>query len=161
MAAAQQKFRYFEDFAVGERIGLGNYAVSAEEIIEFAQEFDPAPFHLSEEGGKASIMGGLVASGWHTCSMAMRMMADSFLLSSSGQGSPGIDTCKWLAPVRPGDRLSGIATVLTARRSVSRPAIGLVSLRFDISNQSGLDVLTMENTIMFKRRAAISGSQAS
>ena len=95
-------FRYFDDFAPGEEIDLGSHRVTAEEIIDFASQFDPAPVHLSEEGGKASMLGRLSASGWHTCAILMRMMCDTFLLDSSGQGAPGIDECQWLAPVHAG-----------------------------------------------------------
>ena len=91
--------------------------VKAEDIIAFAGEFDPQPMHLSEEGGKASILGGLSASGWHTCAMFMRMLCDAFLLDSTSQGSPGIDHVKWKKPVLAGDRLTGTLTVLAKRQS--------------------------------------------
>ncbi|GIL00941.1 MAG: enoyl-CoA hydratase [Alphaproteobacteria bacterium] len=145
-------FRYYDDFAEGEVIDLGSYAVTAEEIIEFAEEFDPAPFHLSEEGGRASLLGRLSASGWHTCAMTMRMLYDHLLANSSGQGSPGIDEARWLAPVVPGDTLTGRATVLSRRLSASRPGIGLVRFRFDYFTEGDKPVLTMVNSIMFAAR---------
>lgn len=147
-----QPFRHFEDFAEGDVIDLGSYPVTAEEIIEFASEFDPAPFHLSEEGGRDSILGQLSASGWHTCAMTMRMMCESFLLNSAGQGAPGIDEARWLAPVGAGDTLTGKATVLSTRSSASRPGIGLVRFRFELVTGPDKPVLTIFNSIMFASR---------
>lgn len=146
-------FRYFEDFAEGGEIDLGSYAVSTQEIIDYASQFDPAPFHLSEEGGKASMLGALSASGWHTCGMLMRMMCDTFLLDSSGQGSPGIDECKWLAPVLAGDRLKGRAIVTGKRLSSSRPGVGIIHFRFELFKEDGTPVMTVVNPIMFRTRA--------
>jgi acyl dehydratase len=144
--------RYFEDFAEGEIIDLGNYIASADEIIEFAEEFDPAPFHVSESGGRNSMFGGLVASGWHTCAIGMRMMCDSFLLDSAGQGAPGIEFIKWLNPVRPGTRVSGRAIVQSRRQSNSRPDIGLVHFRFEYWNEKDEPLMALENWIMFTRK---------
>lgn len=144
----------FEDFVPGMTVDLGERHVTAEEIIEFASEFDPQPMHLHEEAGKASILGGLAASGWHTCSMLMRMMCDSFLLESTSQGSPGIDVVRWRRPVLAGDTLRGSCTVLTARESGSRPGLGLVTVRYFLANQRGETVLEMENTGMFLTRGA-------
>lgn len=145
-------FRYFEDFREGETIDLGRYPVTAEEIIEFATKFDPAPFHLSAEAGRATMLGGLAASGWHTCAMMMKMMCDSFLLESSGQGAPGIDECRWLAPVLAGDTINARATVLTKRASASRPGLGIVRFRFDVEKQGAKPVMTVENAIIFRIR---------
>lgn len=152
-------FRWFEDFAEGEVIDLGSYHVEAKEIIEFAQEFDPASFHLSEEGGRASLLGRLSASGWHTCAMTMRMMFDSFLDNSSGQGAPGIDEARWLAPVGAGDTITGKATVLATRLSASRPGVGLVRFRFEFFVETDKPALTIVNSIMFATRGA-SGAAA-
>lgn len=152
--------RCFDDFAEGEVIDLGSYHVTAEEIIEFAKEFDPAPFHLSEEGGRNSILGKLSASGWHTCSMTMRMLFDTLLDKSSGQGSPGIDEARWLAPVGAGDTLTGKATVLSKRLSASRPGIGLVRFRFEYFTEGQKPVLTMLNSIMFATREHMAAGAA-
>lgn len=143
-------FRYFEDFAEGEEIDLGKRFVSAEEIIEFATEFDPAPFHLSEEGGRNSMLGALSASGWHTCSMLMAMMCDAFLLNSAGQGGNNVDECRWLAPVHAGDILSGRTTVLSKRLSASRPGLGIIAVKSELFKQSGIAVLTLSNVIMMR-----------
>jgi acyl dehydratase len=144
----------FEDFAVGGSIDLGSKEVTAEEIVEFAGEFDPQPMHLDEAAGRASILGGLSASGWHTCAMFMRLLCDAVLLHSTSQGTPGVDYIKWKRPVLAGDRLHGRATVVATRPSKSRPGIGLVTLRSELSNQLGEPVLELENTMMFLKRGA-------
>ncbi|MCW4113796.1 MaoC family dehydratase [Aurantimonas sp. MSK8Z-1] len=143
--------RSFEDLSVGTILSLGPYPVTRDEIVAFASEFDPQPFHLDEEAAKASLLGGLAASGWHTCAMMMRMMCDAFILGSTSQGSPGVDFVRWLRPVRPGDTLSGTATVLEARRSASRPGLGIVKLRNALSTGSG-PVLEAEYTVMMLTR---------
>lgn len=143
----------FEDFVVGRSIDLGKKQVTTAEIIEFASEFDPQPMHLDEAAGKASIMGGLSASGWHTCSIFMRMMCDAYLLDSTCQGAPGIDVAKWKKPVLAGDTLIGRSTVTAARQSKSKPAIGLVTCRHELFNQKGEAVFELENTAMFLRRS--------
>ena len=144
----------FEDFAEGQSIDLGTKAVTAEEIIGFAREFDPQPMHLDEEAGKASLLGGLGASGWHTCCMFMRMLCDGFLLDSTSQGSFGIDYAKWKKPVLAGDTLTGRVTVMSARSSKSRPGVGLVTIRSEVTNQRGEHVLELQNTGMFLTREA-------
>lgn len=145
---------YFEDMTPGRVIPLAPYPVSAEEIIEFARQFDPAPFHLDEEAGRQSFLGGLAASGWHVCSMSMRMMCDAYMLEASGQGSPGIERCRWLRPVLAGDTLSGEVEVVSARRSTSRPGIGILEVVTRIENQRGEQVAEMVNAVMFATRDA-------
>ncbi len=142
----------FEDFIEGNFIDLGTKLVAAEEIVEFASEFDPQPMHLDEASGKASLLGGLSASGWHTCAIFMRLMCDAFLLDSTSQGAPGVDRIKWKKPVIAGDSLTGRTTVLAKRVSRSRPAIGLVTMRSELFNQRNEAVFELENTIMFLRR---------
>lgn len=144
----------FEDFVVGATIDLGTKHVTADEIIEFAGEFDYQPMHLDEEAGKASILGGLAASGWHTCAMFMRMMCDAFLLDSTSQGAPGVDHARWRKPVLAGDTLSGTSTVMTVRASGSRPGLGFVTVRHHLTNQHGETVLELQNTGMFLTRKA-------
>lgn len=144
----------FEDFFEGMTIDLGEKNVTAQEIIEFANEFDPQPMHLDEEAGKASLLGGLSASGWHTCSMLMRMICDSFLLDSTSQGAPGIDSVRWKKPVLAGDTLKGRCTVLSARKSRSRPNLGLVTVSYLLVNQRDETVMEMRNTGMFLSREA-------
>lgn len=143
---------HFEDFEVGRKFPLPSKLVTVEEVIAFAQEFDPQPMHLSEEGGRASILGALSASGWHTCGMFMRMMIDAYLLNAHSEGSPGIDLMEWKRPVHAGDTLSGRSIVLTARPMRSRPHIGIVKFRHEIENQRGETVVISENSIMFRTR---------
>jgi len=144
----------FEDFVEGTSIDLGTKTVTAEEIVEFASEFDPQPMHLDEAAGGASILGGLSASGWHTSAIYMRMICDAFLLDSTGQGSPGVDRIKWKRPVIAGDRLGGTATVVASRPLKSRPSLGLVTFRSELVNQRGETVFEMENAVMFLKREA-------
>ena len=144
----------FEDFEVGGTIALGDKTVTAGEIVEFASEFDAQPMHPDEEAGKASILGGLAASGWHTCCMFMRMMCDGFLLDSTSQGSPGLDYVRWKKPVLAGDRLSGRSIVLDKRASRSKPGLGFVTVRSELLNQRGEVVLELQNTGMFLAREA-------
>src|SRR6187431_953087 len=128
---AAKKWAY-EDFVEGATFGLGTKAVTAEEIIEFASEFDAQPMHLDEAAGKASILGGLSASGWHTCSMFMRLMCDGFLLDSTSQGSPGLDYVRWKKPVLAGDTLTGKSTVLAKRMSKSKPGMGFITVKSEL-----------------------------
>jgi len=142
----------FEDFQPGRRFALGPRVVTAEEIIEFAREFDPQPMHVDEAAGRASILGGLAASGWHTSALFMRMMAESFLVNSFSQGAPGVDFMEWRKPVLAGDTLSGHSTVIESRALRSRPGIGMVKFRHEVENQKGELVCLSENSIMFAMR---------
>jgi acyl dehydratase len=116
----------FEDLPAGKIIPLGEVIVDRDDMVDFAQKFDPQPFHLDEEAGRNSIFGGLSASGWYTASLWMRRWVDVVLSDSTSQGSPGGRELSWLAPVYPGDKLTFAAEVLTARRSKKRPNLGLV-----------------------------------
>lgn len=144
--------RFWEDFQVGEVEQIGGKKVERDEVIDFARQFDPQPFHVDEAAAKQSIYGGLIASGWHTCSMVMRMMCDTYLLQSASVGSPGIDNLKWLKPVRPGDTIRARRTTLESRTSKSRPEIGIVRNLWEVFNQEGELVMTMEGYGMFRRR---------
>lgn len=142
-------FRYFEDFSPGEIIPLPPRTISAEEIVEFAQEFDPQPFHLDEEAGRKSVLGGLAASGWQTAALTMRMLYDTFIAQSSSMGSSGITSVQWRRPVLAGDTLTGVVEVLSARRSRSRPEMGIVTFRITLANQKGVTVMVQENPVFF------------
>ncbi|MGH6861039.1 MAG: MaoC family dehydratase [Phyllobacterium sp.] len=142
----------YEDFAVGSQWPLGSKHVEAGEIIDFASQFDPQPFHLDEAAGKASVLGGLAASGWHTVSMFMRMMCDAYLLDSTSQGAPGIDYAKWKAPVLAGDTLTGKSVIIDRRVSKSKPSLGFVTIRHDVFNQNGTLVCQLQHTGMFSLR---------
>jgi acyl dehydratase len=145
---------FFEDFAKDQTREYGPRPVTREEIVAFAKEFDPQPIHLDEAAARASILGGLSASGWHSCAMAMRMIADGFLLEAASMGAPGVDEVRWPAPVRPGDSIMLRATVLDTRVSRSRPEMGFVTFQFELVNQSGAVVMIMTSSIMLGRRPA-------
>ena len=128
---------YWEDFEVGEVHQLGEKYVGKDEIIAFAKQFDPQPFHVDEAAAKASIYGGLIASGWHTVALVMRMMCDSYMLDSASLGSPGIDNLKWLKPVYAGDEISFAGVIVAKRESRSRPGWGIISMEVTGANQKG------------------------
>lgn len=151
---------HWEDFSAGRVLDFGHMPVSREAVIAFAAQFDPQPFHLDEEAAKDSLFGGLCASGWHTCAMAMRMMCDEYLLDSTSLGSPGIDNLRWLKPVFPGDTLRMRMEVLDARPMGSRPTVGLVRSRWEVRNQRDEPVLTMEGWGMFRRRSPAASAGA-
>ncbi len=146
--------RYFEDFAPGQVLELGSRTISRESMLAFAREFDPQPFHVDEEAAKRSIYGGLLASGWHTCSLWMRILCDGLLTDTASLGSPGIDELRWLKPVRPGDTLSVRMTVLEAIASRSKPDRGLIRSLTEMRNQHGEVVLTARGLSLFGRRPA-------
>lgn len=142
----------FEDFHVGEERTLGSKTVTREAIIAFASEFDPQPFHLDDAAANASPYGGLIASGWHTASIAMRLLVDSFNGRAASLGSPGTDELRWLKPVRPGDTLTLKTRILAVTPSTSRPDRGSVRVHYTLLNQRGETVLTMIGIGMFARR---------
>jgi acyl dehydratase len=144
---------HFEDFHPGDRFDLPSRTITREEIIAFAHEFDPQPFHIDDNAPATLIAGGLIASGWHVCAIYMRLLCDGLLLRAASLGSPGIETLRWPAPVRPGDRLSGSLTVLDTRPSRTRTDRGIVRCRHQAINQAGAVVMRMENPIFFARRA--------
>jgi acyl dehydratase len=144
--------RYFEDFLPGQVIDLGRYEVTAAEIKQFAAKFDPQPFHLDEVAARGSLLGGLCASGWHVCAMLMRMMVDSYLGSAAGMGSNGLDEVKWLRPVHAGEILTGKMTVLSVRRSRSRPEIGIVHARWEAFGADGDPRVEMTGVNFFRTR---------
>jgi acyl dehydratase len=145
---------FFEDLAPGQVVELGSRTVTEAEILEFARQFDPQPFHVDPEAAKSSAFGGLIASGWHTGAMWMRLYVDSLLDGAAAMGSPGIEELRWLAPVRPGDTLSGRLTVLEATPSASRPDRGTVRIRGEMVNQDGVTVMAMTSRGHFGRRPA-------
>ncbi|MCP8937015.1 MaoC family dehydratase [Alsobacter sp. SYSU M60028] len=144
----------FEDFVPGAVSTYGAYKVTREEIVAFASRFDAQPMHLDEAAASTSMLGGLAASGWHTCAMLMRLFADNVLRDSTGMGAPGIDELKWLRPVRPGDVLGVRMTVLEARPSATRADRGYVRFRFEVTNQDGAVVMEQTNSVIFGRRGA-------
>ena len=149
---AAQPTLWWEDFVPGSTREFGGRLVTREDILRFAREYDPQPFHVDEAAAERSLFGGLAASGWHTCALVMRMMCDAYLLDAASLGSPGLDQIRWLAPVRPGDTLSVRLEVLSARPMKSRPGVGLVQSRWTALNQRGEAVMSMEGWAMFRRR---------
>jgi acyl dehydratase len=144
---------HFEDFAPGQIREFGPRVITREEIVAFAAEFDPQPMHLDEEAARHTMLGGLAASGWHSCGLMMRMMCDGFLLNSSSMGANAIEEVCWLKPVRPGDRLTLRATVLDTRTSKSRPDLGFIGTLMELHNQSGECGMTLKAALMMGRRA--------
>lgn len=146
--------KYFEDFAVGEVIEFGSVEVTEEAIIEFARQFDPQPFHIDPEAAVETPFGGLIASGWHTCALYMRLMCDGMLNDSSSQGASGMEELRWLNPVRPGDTLTGNYTVLAVRRSSTKPHRGTVTFQSEMLNQDDEVVLRMNGRGQYGTRDA-------
>jgi len=155
---SDKELLYWEDFAVGSVREFGHKRVERDEVVRFASEFDPQPFHIDEDAAGKTLFGGLIASGWHTGAMTMRMMCDEYLLRSASLGSPGLDSLKWLKPVRPGDTLRVRLTVLEARPMESKPQVGLVKSQWHVLNQDGETVMQMEGWGMFRRRAKAAGA---
>jgi len=147
--------RFLEDYVVGEVLKpTRRLRVEKDAIIAFARQFDPQPFHLDEEAGRKSIFGGLVASGWHTAAMTMRLVADSEYRPAGGSIGLGFDGLRWPLPVRPGDELHIETEVLEVRTSKSRPDSGLVKLRTQTINQNGKVVQELIGTALVPRRSA-------
>jgi acyl dehydratase len=146
------KERWFEDFRVGERFEFGDYRVTEDEIVEFARRYDPQPFHVDAQAAARSHFGGLIASGWMSCSVLMRMLCDHFIPPASSMGSPGIDELRWLKPVRPGDRLRASAEIVDVKASTSKPDRGVITVRQELINQLGERVLSMTGRGMYQRR---------
>jgi acyl dehydratase len=143
---------WWEDFRVGDIAEMGRHTFTEEEILRFGREFDPQPFHADPAAAERTAFGGLIASGWHTCAIGMRLMVESYLSSTVSLGSPGIDNVRWLKPVRPGDTLVYRRTVMESRASTSRKGVGLVKHRWEAVNQAGELVLTMEGWGLFGRK---------
>jgi len=144
--------KYFEDVQTGETDTIGSHTITEAEIIAFAQQYDPQAFHTDPEAAKGTIFGGLIASGWHTCAIMMRMTADTIQRNRAmTTGSPGVDSCRWLKPVRPGDTLTGRSQVLDVWPSRTKP-FGFVRSRVELSNQRGEIVLSLVGLSMYRRR---------
>jgi len=138
----------FEDFVPGSVRTSGTVLVTEEEIIEFAKRYDPQVFHTDPVAARGSIYGGLVASGWHTAAMAMRLIVENYLSGVASVGSPGVDEVRWLKPVRPGDKLSVRVTVLESRRSESKPDRGIVRSLVEVLNQDMAVVMSFKGVTM-------------
>ncbi|WP_328379643.1 MaoC family dehydratase [Streptomyces sp. NBC_01020] len=146
--------RYFEDFRTGDVHHLGTVTVTEEEVLEFARRFDPQPFHTDTELAERSPFGGLIASGFHTAALFMRLYVDGLLADSAGAGSPGIDKIRYHRPVRPGDVLTARLEVLASRPSLMSPATGIVEPRCELVASDGTVVFSMVLHSIFRRRPA-------
>lgn len=152
------KERWFEDYVAGESFEFGEHRVTQDEIVAFASRYDPQSFHVDPVAARDSAFGGLIASGWMTAALVMKMMCAHFISVVSALGSPGVDNLRWLRPVRPGDRLHVRVMVLAARPSASRPGRGTVSLRQEAINQDGEVVMSLEGRSMHRCRPAAPGA---
>ncbi|MCB1192658.1 MAG: MaoC family dehydratase [Leptospiraceae bacterium] len=141
---------YFEDIKEGTVVELGTYYISEEEILDFAMKYDPQPFHINKEEAEKSMYGGLIASGWHTASICMKLYVEAILNKSSSLGSPGIDELRWKRPVRPGDTLSGMFTIIETKPF--KKGIGIVKGKVEVKNQDGKTVMTYIGNGMFGRK---------
>lgn len=150
--APKSDFTYLEDLAPGQKFSAGPIEVTAEEIIAFARKFDPQPFHLDLGAAKDTVFGELVASGWHTAALTMRLIVESSPRMEGGMIGRGIERMNWLRPVRPGDKLFYEAEILSLRASASNPKRGVMRLMNTTTNQHGQPVLTMESVVFVPRR---------
>jgi acyl dehydratase len=150
----------FEDFKLGRLGRFGPRRVTREEILAFAAEFDPQPMHMDEEAASRSMLKGLSGSGWHLCSIVMRMLFDGFIGRTASLGSPGVNELRWLAPLRPGDELVLDVDVMEARVSRSRPTTGVVTFRAVASNAAGEALCEMVSPIIVQRRNQTAAPQS-
>ena len=146
--------RHWEDFTPGSVAVYGPRLVTREEIVGFAAEFDPQPMHLDETAASTTPLGGLAASGWHSCCILMRIIADGFINESSSLGAPGVDEVRWLKPLRPGTQVRVRTTILETRASNSRPEIGFVKCLFELLDEQDTVLITLTSPLMIRRRKA-------
>ena len=146
---------YFEDLEIGAETEFGSYHVTREEVLEFARQYDPQPFHLSDEAAAKTHFGRIAASGWHTCAMTMAVIARRVVAEEqAGLGSPGVDELRWLKPVYPGDTLHVHSTLVGKTPSRSKPDIGSFRSLTTVTNQDGVPVLTFTSIVLIRRRPA-------
>ena len=150
------KLKFAEDYKVGDSFELGQFEVTQEEVVEFAQKYDPFPFHVDDEAAKATVFGGIISSGWLTALVWLRLMHSQFLCYETVLGSPGHEEMVWPTPVRPGDRLSGTVEIKESRVSKSKPELGFVRYTAKLTNQENEAVFITTSTLMVKSRFAIS-----
>lgn len=145
-------FRYFEDFHLGEKTDLGRYPVTEAEILAFARQYDPQRIHTDRDFAAHTSFGGLIASGWHSCAMFMRLLVDALLMESSAIASPGVDNIRWIRPVRAGDELRAEAEVIEITLSRTRTDRGLVKHDCKVFNQDNELVMTLRTLALFGRK---------
>ena len=149
--------RYFEDYCAGSMHEIGSVRVEKEEVIEFARRYDPQVFHIDERAAEHTMFGGLIASGWHTAALMMRLLADNFISKVASLGAPGVDELRWHLPVRPGDVLSVRVAVLETRRSRSKPDRGVMRTRVEVTNQRGELAMSLTAVNLVLCREGIGG----
>lgn len=142
----------FEDFRPGDRAEYGGVTVDRDDMLAFARDYDPQPMHVSEDAARGSMLGELIASGWYTAALAMRMNCDALFVQSTSMGSPGVDSLDWKLPVRAGDVLRIRREVLSARRSTSRREVGIVKFAFEVVNQRDETVMRQVGSVMLGLR---------
>ena len=143
---------YFEDLNIGKKILIGPISVSEKEIIEFAKKFDPQPFHVDIEKAKDSLFGNLCASGWHTCSLYMRMLYDGLLINLASLGSPGMNEIRWIKPLFPDETINGELTIISKTPSKSKPSIGSMVIDSKVFNSKKELIMTMQSISIVKKR---------
>ena len=152
-APPQENITYFwEDLQEGMRIEVGSLTVERDEVLAFARKYDPQPFHLDDAAAAQTMFGRLSASGWHTCAMAMGLMARNFMNHTASLGSPGLEQIKWPKPVYPGDTLTLFLSIQERRPMKSRPGVGLTRIMWEMFNQHGQQVLHLNAWVMFRQR---------
>ncbi len=150
---AEARVRYLEDLKVGDKASFGSYAVTREEVLDFARKYDPQPFHLSDEAAAATHFGRLAASGWHTCAMTMAMLVENLeAYPQAGLGSPGVDELRWLKPVYPGDTLRVESEVVDVTPSRSKPDLGSYRSQVTVLNQDDVPVMRFTSIVLIRRR---------
>ena len=146
--------RYWDDYEVGQKFDLGSTSFTADEIVDFARQYDPQSFHVDAAAAGQSMFGGLIASGWHVTAKLMRLFVDNYVDQRTALGSPGVDEVRWLKPVRPGDTLTAWVECAGKLPSKSRPEMGIVHEQWRATNQKGELVMTLKGTNMVRRRPA-------
>jgi acyl dehydratase len=146
--------RYWDDYEIGQKFDLGSTSFTADEIVDFARQYDPQSFHVDAGAARQSLFGGLIASGWHVTAKLMRLFVDNYVDQRTALGSPGVDEVRWLKPVRPGDTLSAWVECAGKVPSKSRPEMGIVHEQWRATNQKGELVMTLKGTNMVRRRPA-------
>ena len=144
---------YWEDIEVGAVTEFGSYGVTRDEVLEFAQKYDPQPFHVDDEAAARTHFGRIAASGWHTAAMTMRVIVDSLSRNpQAGLGSPGVDDLRWLKPVYPGDTLTMRGRIIDKTPSRSKPELGTIRTQTTVANQDGVDVMRFTSIVLMRRR---------
>ena len=146
--------RYWDDYEIGQKFDLGSTSFTADEIVDFARQYDPQSFHVDAGAARQSMFGGLIASGWHVTAKLMRLFVDNYVDQRTALGSPGVDEVRWLKPVRPGDTLNASVECAGKVPSRSRPEMGIVHEQWRATNQKGELVMTLKGTNMVRRRPA-------